>query len=105
MIRRPPRSTLFPYTTLFRSGEVALHVPPGTQPGETLFLRGHGMPPLRRGRPGDLRVVVNVPTPRRLSREQRELMERLAATMDPAGHAGDAGGDDGVLAKLRRILR
>src|SRR5258708_23303567 len=24
MIRRPPRSTLFPYTTLFRSGDVAL---------------------------------------------------------------------------------
>src|SRR2546426_12753495 len=34
MIRRPPRSTLFPYTTLFRSpshswwlGQVALHIP------------------------------------------------------------------------------
>src|SRR2546421_9547877 len=26
MIRRPPRSTLFPYTTLFRSRHVALHV-------------------------------------------------------------------------------
>src|SRR5256885_8928377 len=25
MIRRPPRSTLFPYTTLFRSGRVGLH--------------------------------------------------------------------------------
>src|SRR5258708_21671931 len=25
MIRRPPRSTLFPYTTLFRSDEVAAH--------------------------------------------------------------------------------
>src|SRR5258706_10718316 len=25
MIRRPPRSTLFPYTTLFRSRDVALH--------------------------------------------------------------------------------
>src|SRR3712207_8775025 len=24
MIRRPPRSTLFPYTTLFRSGEMSL---------------------------------------------------------------------------------
>src|SRR3712207_9332915 len=24
MIRRPPRSTLFPYTTLFRSGDVVL---------------------------------------------------------------------------------
>src|SRR3712207_8577927 len=27
MIRRPPRSTLFPYTTLFRSGEVPLAAP------------------------------------------------------------------------------
>src|SRR3712207_8014183 len=26
MIRRPPRSTLFPYTTLFRSHGVLLHV-------------------------------------------------------------------------------
>src|SRR2546421_3336311 len=26
MIRRPPRSTLFPYTTLFRSGQAALHL-------------------------------------------------------------------------------
>src|SRR3989449_11334976 len=27
MIRRPPRSTLFPYTTLFRSWEAEQHVP------------------------------------------------------------------------------
>src|SRR3712207_8230776 len=26
MIRRPPRSTLFPYTTLFRSRQVSLHI-------------------------------------------------------------------------------
>src|SRR3712207_7580926 len=29
MIRRPPRSTLFPYTTLFRSGLRAPHESPG----------------------------------------------------------------------------
>src|SRR3712207_8108563 len=29
MIRRPPRSTLFPYTTLFRSGAAAAGVPGG----------------------------------------------------------------------------
>src|SRR5688572_31944135 len=29
MIRRPPRSTLFPYTTLFRSVDVAGHDVPG----------------------------------------------------------------------------
>src|SRR2546422_11596122 len=28
MIRRPPRSTLFPYTTLFRSDEVVRHARP-----------------------------------------------------------------------------
>src|SRR2546428_3041818 len=27
MIRRPPRSTLFPYTTLFRSSSAECHVP------------------------------------------------------------------------------
>src|SRR3712207_8166971 len=35
MIRRPPRSTLFPYTTLFRSGNVAYPPPmliPATRP-------------------------------------------------------------------------
>src|SRR3989475_623941 len=34
MIRRPPRSTLFPYTTLFRSGVLR-----GSQPGKTVALR------------------------------------------------------------------
>ncbi|CAA9539294.1 MAG: Chaperone protein DnaJ, partial [uncultured Solirubrobacteraceae bacterium] len=62
-------------------GDVPLEVPAGTQPGETLTLAGRGMPPLRRGRTGDLKVIVNVATPRRLSREQRELLERLAGTM------------------------
>src|SRR2546422_8119526 len=36
MIRRPPRSTLFPYTTLFRSGEHALRERPGVEGGEVL---------------------------------------------------------------------
>src|SRR3712207_7038118 len=33
MIRRPPRSTLFPYTTLFRSGQATLPQP-GASPEE-----------------------------------------------------------------------
>ena len=49
-------------------GTTAIEIPPGTQPGEVLTLRGQGMPSLRRrGRRGDLRVVVNVVVPRRLS--------------------------------------
>src|SRR2546430_12417605 len=34
MIRQPPRSTLFPYTTLFRSGQASLWLVAGT--GHTL---------------------------------------------------------------------
>src|SRR5437016_8270626 len=37
MIRRPPRSTLFPYTTLFRSQ--TMRVPPGFDPHHILALR------------------------------------------------------------------
>src|SRR2546427_7330179 len=40
MIRRPPRSTLFPYTTLFRSGQIKLHLraPTATRIEETAAL-------------------------------------------------------------------
>src|SRR5256885_2826482 len=40
MIRRPPRSTLFPYTTLFRSRVFHLHGNPGTE-SPVEVLRGH----------------------------------------------------------------
>src|SRR5687767_5651695 len=39
MIRRPPRSTLFPYTTLFRSVRVLKRTVPAAQPG-VVFLSG-----------------------------------------------------------------
>src|SRR5687767_15336944 len=46
MIRRPPRSTLFPYTTLFRSGRGVLRRPPFLCPaiscgGSFLFVEDH----------------------------------------------------------------
>src|SRR3712207_9241587 len=44
MIRRPPRSTLFPYTTLFRSER---HTDAVAGPGDRRELHG----PLSRGRP------------------------------------------------------
>src|SRR2546421_7673159 len=39
MIRRPPRSTLFPYTTLFRSGLFRATASPSTASGGELFMR------------------------------------------------------------------
>jgi molecular chaperone DnaJ len=62
-------------------GQVDLEIPAGTQPHDTLLLRGQGMPALRGHRTGDLRVIVNVVIPRHLKREQRELLEQLAESM------------------------
>jgi molecular chaperone DnaJ len=79
----------------------AIEVPAGTQPGETIVLRAQGMPALRRGRHGDLRVVVNVLVPHRLSAEQRELLEQFNDTLTEENlHSGES-----VFAKLRRALR
>jgi molecular chaperone DnaJ len=81
-------------------GEQDLEIPAGTQPGTTIAIRGAGMPPLRRGRRGDLRVVVNVVVPRKLTREQKRLLEQLADSFD--GDVDDAG--EGMLSKLKRVL-
>jgi molecular chaperone DnaJ len=81
-------------------GPIALEVPAGTQPHVTLTLRGKGMPTLRRGRHGDLRVVVNVVIPRRLTDEQRELLERLSATLSDENLRSE----EGVFAKLKRAF-
>ncbi len=81
-------------------GPVPVEVPAGTQPGETLTLAGRGMPPLRRGRTGDLRVIVNVAVPKRLTKEQRELLEKLGDSMTEDNlRTGES-----MLGKLRRVI-
>src|SRR3712207_8729823 len=51
MIRRPPRSTLFPYTTLFRSGPRRRVVPAGRTAGRAWTRTNPGRRrPRRRGR-------------------------------------------------------
>jgi molecular chaperone DnaJ len=82
-------------------GEVEVDVPAGTQPGEVFVVRGHGMPRLKRsGRRGDLRVVVNVVVPRRLSREQRKLADKLADSLTDE----NVGTDESLVGKLKRLI-
>ena len=73
----------------------------GTQPGEVVVLRGQGMPAIRSGRRGDLRVVVNVVIPKKLSKHQRDLLQELSSSLTDENLRTE----DGVFAKLRRALR
>ncbi len=81
------------FTTLALGGEITipsisgepqtLKVPDGTATGATFRLRGKGMPDVSgRGR-GDLLVTVQAITPRKLTREQRKVLEQLAALLPP----------------------
>jgi molecular chaperone DnaJ len=81
-------------------GAQEVEIAAGTQPGATLTVRGAGLPPLHRGRRGDLRVVVNVTIPRKLSKHQRKLLEELADSLDDDAYSSD----EGMLAKLRRVI-
>ncbi len=82
-------------------GTRELEVPAGTQPGTVLRVRDAGMPTLRRhGRSGDLRVVVNVQIPRKLTKQQRQLLEQLADSMTPENLRTD----ESVVGKLRRLF-
>jgi molecular chaperone DnaJ len=81
-------------------GTTELEIPPGTQPNETFPLRGQGMPALRGRRHGNLQVVVNVVVPRKLKREQRELLQQLSDSLTE----DNLRTEEGVFGKLRRAF-
>jgi molecular chaperone DnaJ len=82
-------------------GEAELEFEPGTQPGEVRVLRGKGMPSLQRSGRGDQRVLVNVAVPRRLTEEQRQLLDRFEQLSGEDTYRRD----EGFFEKLRNAIR
>ena len=78
------------FTTVTLGGEIqvptldgneSVKVPEGTQTGTTLRLRGKGMPDVNGRGKGDLFATVQVQTPRKLTRDQRRLLEELSKAL------------------------
>jgi len=64
-------------------GEETVTIPPGTQPGTVIRLKGKGMPELNgRGR-GDHYIEVQVDVPRKVNSAQRRLLLELQRTLPP----------------------
>jgi len=59
-------------------GKEEMEIPSGTQPGEVFTLKRRGMPDPRGGAVGDLHVQVQVEVPKKLDREQEDLIRQLA---------------------------
>jgi molecular chaperone DnaJ len=70
-------------------GESDVEVPPGSQPGEQVVLKGMGLPSLRGTRRGHQRVVLDVFVPGRLDKRQRELARELDEALGPEGGRRD----------------
>lgn len=62
-------------------GDDKLKIPAGTQSGKVFTMKGKGVPFLRQKHRGNQLVIVNVAVPTKLTKEQRELFEKLAESL------------------------
>jgi molecular chaperone DnaJ len=105
-----------PFTTLALGGEIKVPAIDGqetiklaesTQTGTVFRLRGKGMPDVSgRGR-GDLLVTVQAVTPKKLNKEQKRLLEQLAATLPDQAvkpRSRDEDDDRGIFGKVKDIF-
>lgn len=74
-------------------GKVRIKIEPGTQSGKVLRLRGKGLKDLNGYGTGDQLVYVNVWTPRKLSSEEKAILEKLRHSQNfhPHPEAGEKG--------------
>jgi curved DNA-binding protein len=62
--------------------QVSVRIPPGTDQGRQLRIRGRGLPIGRTDRQGDLYVVINIELPPQITDEERELWKKLSEISD-----------------------
>ena len=69
-------------------GPVVMKIPAGTQSGTDFKLSGHGVPHIKSGQRGAHIVTVVVDTPTKLSKDQKELLEKFRSSGGKKGFFG-----------------
>lgn len=104
------------FTTLALGGEIVIpgvhghetiKIHEGTQTGATFRLRGKGMPDVSGRGKGDLLVTVQATTPKKLTKEQRKMLQQLAETLpaeEVRPHAREDADDRGIFDKVKDIF-
>ena len=84
-------------------GKVKIKVDPGTQPGKILRLRGKGIKDINGYGRGDQLIHLNVWTPKNVSGEERELLERLRNAQNFTPNPGK--NDKGFFEKVKEYFQ
>jgi molecular chaperone DnaJ len=108
------------FTTVTLGGEIQVptldgvekvKIPEGTQTGATLKLRGKGMPDVNGHGRGDLFATVQVQTPKKLTKEQRRMLEELAAVLPkekfeprPREHADESSDERNLFDRVKDMF-
>jgi molecular chaperone DnaJ len=71
------------------NGHEDLHIPGGTQTGARFKLRGKGMPNVSGRGHGDLHVIARASIPKKLTKEQKHLLEELGKTLKDESLSGN----------------
>ncbi|NLK72187.1 MAG: molecular chaperone DnaJ [Clostridiales bacterium] len=67
-------------------GKISYKIPAGTQSGTVFRIKGKGIKHVNTGRMGDLYVKIIVEIPKKLTGEQKKLLQKLATSFGTEGH-------------------
>ena len=84
------------------SGKAKIKIEPGTQSGKILRLRGKGIKDINGYETGDQLVYVNVWTPKKLSAEERAILEKLRNSPNFIPHPDSS--DKGFFEKMKEFF-
>jgi len=84
------------------NGKAKIKVAAGTQSGKVLKLKGKGLPSVQGYQTGDLLVTIYVWTPQNLSKEEKQLMEKLKSM--PSFSPGEGEQGKGFFSRMKDIF-
>jgi len=84
-------------------GKAKIKIDPGTQSGKMLRLRGKGLPNLNGYGTGDLFVHINVWTPKKVSSEEKAMLEKLRTSENFIPNPG--GSEQGFFKKMKDFFQ
>ncbi len=84
------------------SGKVKIKVPPGTQAGKIFRLREKGLPSVQSYGKGDQLINVNIWTPKKLTDEEKSIMEKIKTLPNFQPNPGKA--EKGFFERMRDVF-